>query len=174
MPAWKLQHRLLEVSLAGALLVLAGLLVATAKASGTPPPPTIALTSPAQGATVKGVVTITATANAGSGDTPTSVAFYDGVNHIGEDYDCENQDPCMASIKWEATGLSGTHSLTARVETNEGLSSTSAPVQVIVTSPPPTVSITAPAGGATTTGFGLNRRPQPHRQNSATIDRKRS
>jgi hypothetical protein len=94
---------------------------------------------------------IHATATAGAGDHPTTVIFYDGVNQIGS-YNCETQQPCTASTSWPATGLSGTHSLTAKVSTGGGLSSTSPPVTVMVISPPPMVSITAPANGATVKG----------------------
>lgn len=122
-----------------------------AAASASAPPPSVAITTPSVGSTVEGAVTIAATAKAGTGDTPVDVTFYDGVNEIGS-YDCESQQPCAASIKWEATGLSGTHSLTARVNTGEDQSATSTPVTVTVVSPPPAVAVTSPANGATVKG----------------------
>lgn len=141
------------------LLVVCSLLLASlsllvmvpSDASGQPPAPTIEITSPSAGATVKGNVTITATSTAGAGDHPTSIVFYDGVNGIGST-NCENQQTCTASIQWHATGLSGQHSLTARVQTSASLSATSTPVLVMVVSPPPTVSITTPSNGSTVKG----------------------
>ncbi len=135
-----------------ALLASVWLLAALPSAARSQPSaPTIAITSPATGATVKGTVAITATATAGAGDHPSEVVFYDGVNDIG-DVDCQSQQSCVASINWHATGLSGQHSLTARVQTEEGLSATSVAVVVTVVSPPPTVSITTPSSGATVKG----------------------
>ena len=140
-----------KLLLVGSLLAAVCMSLALAQAGAEPPPPSVAITSPVESATVKGVVTITATATAGTGDHPISVSFYDGVNHIA-DYSCEHQEPCMASVHWEATGLSGPHSLTAHVDTEEGLSATSTPVMVTVVSPPPTVAITAPTNGSTVKG----------------------
>jgi hypothetical protein len=113
--------------------------------------PTIAIISPTAGATVEGDVKITATSTAAGGDVPTSISFYDGVVDIGSE-ECQEQQTCTASIDWHATGLSGSHTLTATVSTREGLSTTSAPVDVTVLSPPPTVAITSPASGSTVKG----------------------
>jgi hypothetical protein len=140
-----------KLLLVGSLLSAVCLALAPGAARAETPPPTVAITGPTEGSMVKGVVTIDATARAGAGDHIGSISFYDGVNHIG-DYYCENQESCTASVHWEATGLSGPHSLTARADTEAGLSTTSAPVTVTVVSPPPTVSITAPANGATVKG----------------------
>lgn len=122
-----------------------------APAPARPAAPTIVIVSPTSGATVEGNVRITATSTAGAGDVPTSITFYDGVNNIGTEQ-CEGQQTCTTSIEWEATGLSGSHALTAGVTTEEGLSTTSAPVSVTVLSPPPTVSVTSPSGGSTVEG----------------------
>jgi hypothetical protein len=114
-------------------------------------PPTIAIASPVASATVKGTVRVEATAMASSGDYPTSLAFYDGVNKIGS-MSCQKQQSCSAFVEWHATGLSGQHELTAQAETNEGQSATSAAVMVTVVSPPPSVKITNPDPGATAKG----------------------
>ncbi len=135
----------------GLLSVVAALSLAPLTARGASSPPTIAITGPTEGSTVKGAVTIDAIGRASAGDHLTTISFYDGVNHIG-DFECENQESCTASIKWEATGLSGSHTLTAQANTSDGSSATSAPVTVTVVSPPPTVSITSPVGGATVKG----------------------
>jgi hypothetical protein len=134
----------------GPLLVVAWLLLMPVDAVGASPP-TIAITSPTAGATVKGTVHIEATATASSGDYPTSISFYDGVNRIGS-VNCQDQQTCIASVEWHATGLSGQHELTAYVETNEKQSATSAVVMVTVVSPPPSIKITSPAPGATVKG----------------------
>jgi large repetitive protein len=120
--------------------------VAAVGARAASPPPTISITSPASGATVKGTVSITAQATAGSGDTMYSVNFYDGVNSIGS-YSCDQQATCAATVKWQATGSSGQHTITARA--NAGTAHTdSTGVVVTVLTPPPTVALTAPAAGA--------------------------
>lgn len=142
--------------MSGLALAFVSLFFALANASGSAPP-TVAITAPSAGSTVEGLVTIAATATAGAGENVTSITFYDGANRI-EGYECqERQQSCTASIKWEATGLSGVHSLTARaqtsgVEISENQSATSAPVAVTVVSPAPTVAITSPANGATVKG----------------------
>lgn len=149
--SWREIQSLWCATLLVGLLSVVGALSPGAASAAAPPPPTIAITTPSEGATVKGTVTIEAVAKAGAGDQLTSISFYDGVNHI-EDFECEDQETCTATIKWEATGLSGPHTLTARADTHANLSTTSAPVTVTVLSPPPTVAITAPAGGATVKG----------------------
>jgi hypothetical protein len=120
-------------------------------AQAASPPPTVAITAPAAGATVQGTVTLTASASAGAGTTMSSVRFYDGVNYITS-YDCDDQPSCSASGEWRATGLSGQHSLTAVAYSNDSQQTTSAAVPVTVVSPPPTVAITSPATGSTVKG----------------------
>lgn len=114
-------------------------------------PPSVTITSPTAGATVKGTVRVEATATASPGDYPTNITFYDGVNEIGQ-ASCQGQQSCTGSVEWQATGLSGQHSLTAHVDTNENQSATSQPVVVTVVSPSPTVKITSPTNGATVKG----------------------
>lgn len=111
----------------------------------------VTVTSPTAGSMVKGTVRIEADATAGAGDYPTGVTFYDGVNEI-EHVRCEAQQSCTATIEWNATGLSGQHSLTAEVETNEGATARSTAVPVTVISPPPTVAIVSPSTGTTVEG----------------------
>src|SRR5579863_2648891 len=146
MRCWKIDRPRAGILLLG-LLAVAGPLARAAPSAADPPPPTVAILVPANGATVEGVVKVEAIARAGAGDQLSSISFYDGVNHI-EDFECEGQESCTATVTWEATGLSGQHALTARADTRANLSSTSAPVTVTVLSPPPAVSIAAPTGGA--------------------------
>ncbi len=116
-------------------------------------PATILVTSPTQGSTVEGTVKVTASASASasSGEHIESISFFDGVNEIGTT-ECENQPTCAASIEWKATGLSGVHTLTARANQSGSESTTSAPVNVTVVSPPPSVSILTPTNGSTVKG----------------------
>lgn len=141
---------LLRLVAVAALLSTPGeLLPSTAHAGASPP--SISLTSPSAGSTVKGTITVTATATAGSGDTLSDIIFYDGVNDIGSS-SCGAQPSCSASIQWDATGLSGQHSLSAEADTDAGLSSRSTSVSITIVSPGPAVAITHPSAGATVVG----------------------
>jgi hypothetical protein len=145
-PRFRPRHRATLSLIVVCLLALA--FASTAIAASAP---TVTITSPVVGATVKGTVRIEADATAGAGAYPTGVTFYDGVNEI-EHVRCEAQQSCIATTEWNATGLSGQHSLTAEVETNEGATARSAAVPVTVISPPPTVTIVSPSAGATVEG----------------------
>jgi hypothetical protein len=112
---------------------------------------TVAITSPAASATVKGTVPVTAKATANGSDTVSSITFYDGVNSIGS-ASCDGQTTCTATINWRATGLTGLHSLTARAFTRQSDTGTSPVVSVTVETPPPTVVIDAPGAGAVVKG----------------------
>jgi hypothetical protein len=114
-------------------------------------PPTVTITSPASGATVSGVVTISATAT-------------DNVGVAGVEFHLDG-GPGVAvttapySISWDTTGTSnGSHTLTAMAQDTAGNRTTSAPVTVTVfngpppDTTPPTVAITSPAAGATVSG----------------------
>ena len=113
------------------------------------PPPTVSITGPTAGSTVSGAIAVTATAatDASQSDYPTTIVLSDGVNALG-DITCEAQSTCQGSVKWNATGLTGPHTLTATVQTHTGLTATSTPVMVTVLSPGPTVRILSPAAGA--------------------------
>ncbi len=126
-------------------IALAGPAIASADA------PTVAISSPTQGSTVEGTVKVVANATASSGQKIDSIAFYDGANQIGEG-ECEAQPTCETSVQWKATGLSGTHTLTAKAYQSDESSSTSSPVAVTVVSPTPTVSITSPTAGSSIKG----------------------
>ena len=115
-------------------------------------PPTVSITSPANGATVSGTINVTASASDNVGVT--SVQFrLDGVNAGAPD------TSAPYSIPWNtATVANGTHTLTAVARDAAGNTRTSAPVSVTVSNgpppdtTPPTVSITSPANGATVSG----------------------
>lgn len=114
-------------------------------------PPTVSMTSPANGATVSGSVAL----SAGADDvdaTVISVQFLlDGL-------------PLGAAVtaapyhmNWDSTTVpNGSHTLAATATNDAGQSTTSAAVTVTVSNnvapPPPTVAITTPVDGATLTG----------------------
>ena len=114
-------------------------------------PPTVTLTAPANGAKVAGTVSVSA--NASDNVSVASVQFQlDGAN-VGA---AEIASPF--TYAWDTTkATNGTHVLTAIAKDGAGNSATSAAVTVTVNNTPtdttpPTVSISAPAGGATVSG----------------------
>ena len=116
----------------------------------TPPP--VSVTSPASGATVSGTVNVTASAADNVGVA--SVQFQlDGVNAGAPD----TSSPY--AISWNTTGVSnGAHTLRAVARDAAGNVRTSSAISVTVANgpppdtTPPSVSITAPANGATVSG----------------------
>jgi RHS repeat-associated protein len=110
----------------------------------SPPPPTVSITSPANGANISGPtsIDITASATPASGATIAKVEFFDGGTLLGT----ANAPPYTFS--W--TGASdGTHSLTAKATDSRGATATSSPVTITYTLPPaPTVTITSPTDGS--------------------------
>ncbi|MCX6873870.1 MAG: autotransporter-associated beta strand repeat-containing protein [Verrucomicrobia bacterium] len=93
-------------------------------------PPTVAITSPADNASVGSSFTIDATAADGDG-TIASVAFYDGANLLG------TVTTSPYSYAWSGAPA-GSHALTAVAQDNGGLTTTSAVVHVTVA---PTVTL---------------------------------
>ena len=113
-------------------------------------PPTVSITSPANGATVTG--TITVAANASDNVAVASVQFrVDGAN-VGA---ADTSAPYSYALN-TATLSNGSHSLTAVAKDTAGNTTTSATVAITVNNAadttPPTVSITSPANGATVIG----------------------
>jgi Galactose oxidase-like, Early set domain/Bacterial Ig domain len=114
-------------------------------------PPTVTLTAPASGATVSGIVTVTATASDNAGVAGLQFKL-DGAN-LG----AEVTGAPPYSISWNTTGaINGSHTLAAVARDTANLTTTSAGVPVTVSNvpdtTPPTVTITAPASGATVSG----------------------
>ena len=114
-------------------------------------PPTVSMTAPANGATVSSTISITANASDNVGVA--SVQFQlDGANFGSLD------TASPYSVSWNtATSSNGSHTLRAIAKDAAGNSTTSATVTVTVSNSnpdttPPTVSITAPANGATVSG----------------------
>jgi hypothetical protein len=104
---------------------------------GTPPPdtmpPTVAMNAPATGATVSGLVSLSALA---SDDTAlVGVQFLvDGIP-LGEEVPAPPY-----SVVWDTATISGDHVLTAVARDIVGNTSTSAPVSVTVTAPTPVLT----------------------------------
>jgi len=103
--------------------------------------PTVAISSPTDGAsfTAPAIVTITAVAQG----SVTNVSFFDGATFLGE----TNNTPYTITANLAVGG----HPLTAVAKDNLGLSATSAVVNVTVSSgnTPPSVTITNPVDNAT-------------------------
>ncbi|MGH8642392.1 MAG: Ig-like domain-containing protein, partial [Burkholderiales bacterium] len=124
--------------------------------NNAPPPdttlPNVSVTSPANGATVSG--TITVTTNASDNVGVAGVRFrIDGVNLGAED------TSAPYSISWNTTGAgNGSHAISAVARDAAGNTRTSAAVTVTVSNAPPadttppTVSVTSPVNGATVSG----------------------
>jgi hypothetical protein len=113
-------------------------------------PPTVSITSPANGAAVTG--TITVSANASDNVAVASVQFrVDGAN-VGT---ADTSAPYSYALN-TATLTNGSHSLTAVAKDTAGNTATSTAVAITVKNAadttPPTVSITSPANGATVGG----------------------
>ena len=109
-------------------------------------PPAVAVTSPAPGAAVRGSVAVAATATDSSGVAGVQFRL-DGVSLGAED------TSAPYSVPWDTAGSSnGSHTLTAVARDAAGNVATSSTVAVTVDNLAPTVSVTAPAAGATVSG----------------------
>jgi chitodextrinase len=114
-------------------------------------PPTVALTSPANNASVSGTTTVSASASDNVGVV--GVQFYlDGAALGAED------TTAPYSVSWDTTkSTNGSHALTAIARDAAGNKSTSSAVianvsNVVPDTTSPTVTITTPASGATVNG----------------------
>lgn len=109
-------------------------------------PPVVSVTAPSTGATFTAPINLIVSATASDPDGSVSrVDFYAGAMLIGSD------TISPYSVTWSSTPV-GTHALTAVARDNTGRSTTSAAVSVTIrANQPPTVSLAAPASGATFT-----------------------
>jgi len=115
--------------------------------TGSNPPPTVSITSPANGATFTAPANITINANASDNGAVSKVEFFNGNTKLGEDL------TSPYTFAWSSVSA-GTYSLTAKATDNQGAATTSSAVSITVNSssnPPPTVSITAPANNTSFT-----------------------
>lgn len=111
-------------------------------------PPVVNITSPANNATYTAPATVNIQAAASDSDgVVTRVAFYQGNTLLGVD--------SVAPYAWTWNNVAaGSYSLTAKATDNKGATTTSAVVNISVTSAgnkPPVVNITSPANNATFT-----------------------
>ncbi|WP_375764765.1 Ig-like domain-containing protein [Archangium gephyra] len=105
------------------------------------PTTTVALTSPANGAQVKGLVPLTATAT--DDDGVAKVEFYVDGTLLGTD------TTAPYSLSWDSTTLAdGAHSISAKAYGPLGIPSSSLSVGVNVDNNAPAVALTSPAQGA--------------------------
>ena len=121
----------------------------TATAGGSNQPPTVSITGPSAGATFASPATFVVTASASDTDgTVSKVDLYQGTQMLKSDV----TSPYSVSV---TISTAGTYQLSAIATDSDGDSTTSAPVSVTVTSAstnqPPSVSLTAPAGGSSFT-----------------------
>jgi hypothetical protein len=112
-------------------------------------PPSASITSPADGATVSGIVQIQANASDDKGVT--QVRFFDGATLIGTD----TVGTDGWSVSWNTIGAAeGPHTIRATATDTFGQTGSDAhTVTVDNVDGPPTVSITSPADGATVSGI---------------------
>jgi regulation of enolase protein 1 (concanavalin A-like superfamily) len=108
------------------------------------PRPTVALTSPTNGATFNAPATVTVSADASDiNGSITRVDFYAGSTLIG------SSSAAPYSVTWSSVAA-GTYTLTAVATDNGGATRTSA-ARTITVNQRPTAALTAPANGATFT-----------------------
>jgi hypothetical protein len=123
------------------LLLYTGAIAANADQT----PPTVVVTSPGAGATVAGIVTLTAQATDNVGVA--RVQFEVDQAIVGTD------TAAPYSVAWNSsTRGNGSHTLVARAFDTSGNEAASSAVPFTVSSLPPSTAITAPAGGATVSG----------------------
>ena len=121
-------------------------------------PPTVAITAPASGATVSGMISVTASASDNFGVA--GVQFKSN----GANFGAENTTPPYSVTGDTTTVPNGMYTLTAVARDAAGNRTTSAPVTVTVFNDlsPPTVAITSPASGDTVSGTARQRSGWSH------------
>ena len=138
-----------DVRLATIIVCLGVYLVVAIPTRAEAAPPTVQVTSPANGAVYPAGATIPFSVTASDADgTITWVGFY--VDSVLRSYTTQSSSPYSTSLSNLATGV---HTLTAIAWDNAGGWTTSAPRTVTVSSStvvnqPPSVSVTSPANGA--------------------------
>jgi Big-like domain-containing protein len=102
----------------------------------------VSLTAPADGASFTTPASISIAASAADGDgSVAKVEFFDGAAKLGED------TTSPYSFSWANPSIGG-HTITARATDNQGAQTTSTARTVTVANGSPSVSLTAPANGA--------------------------
>ncbi|HET7902275.1 MAG TPA: Ig-like domain-containing protein [Candidatus Nanopelagicales bacterium] len=123
-------------------------------------PPTVSISAPAAGSTVVGPtdVTVSASTPRKLSDYPASIAVVVDKGLAGEHLlgtvPCTGSPDhtCSGTLPWDATGLTGTHTLDATVTTTNSVTASSATRTVTASSPAPAVTITSPSNGTSVSG----------------------
>jgi hypothetical protein len=138
------------------LLLLASTLVLGVLAPLTPavadPANTVSITSPTQGSTVTGIVTVNIVGDAVAPvASDTMLLMVDGVQ-FGAAHLCVSTavHTCTVSVAWDTTGMNGQRTLEA-IFVNAGTTQ-SPPVTVTAVNPAPTVTVSAPTEGQVVRG----------------------
>lgn len=117
------------------------------------PRPTVAITSPTDGAVITGdLVDLTASATPVSEDAPISWVSYELADGTTIGY-ASAEAPHTA--QWDVTNLNGPYEVVAKAFDVDGRSGTSEPVQVTFQHAVPSVTLTAPANGASVQGSAV-------------------
>jgi hypothetical protein len=125
------------------------------------PDPTVVINSPKADDVVNGLVQVNVTAGVDANvlDSADTLSFFVDGNQLSS-YNCGLAGfakSCTVNFPWNAAGISGAHTLTAQIRTNNGVVITSTAVQVFVFAPS-TLTVVAPASvgyGATAKVHGL-------------------
>lgn len=148
-------HNYLRVDVAGSTLTFTasrstGAPIETVTLTHDAQPPTVSISAPVAGATVSGTVALTATATDDVGVT--AIDFYLDGSAIG------SASGSQYTMNWNTSGVAnGNHTLVAHAYDARGNVGISAGVTITVSNSgadtqAPTVTITAPAGGAAVSG----------------------
>ena len=130
----------------GLFLAAAGALTWAGKPGANNTPPTVSLTTPANGASYTAPATITLAATAADSDgTIAKVEFFRGKKLIGA------STAAPYGVTWSNVPA-GSYSLTAKATDNGGAVTTSQAVPITVTAPNNNVLISSPANGSTVYG----------------------
>lgn len=122
----------------------------TASAPFTPvaTDPSVTITSPADGATLTGLVTVAGTAT----PDPETEAPLSSVRLLVDGEDAGGAWGAPWEIEWDTTYVSnGPHDLELEVTDVDGQTGRSAPVSVVVDNPTATITVTSPTAGSTVT-----------------------
>jgi hypothetical protein len=125
--------------------------VVVSTAAGDTTPPSTSITTPANGQTVSGTISVTATASDNVGVTKIEI-YVDGA------LVASNTNATSLTYSWNTTAVAnGSHTLQSKAYDAAGNIGSSATITVTVSNSapdttPPTTSITAPANGATVSG----------------------
>jgi hypothetical protein len=143
---------LVPASVVGALLAP----VASAQAVSYP---SVVIDSPATNATVTGLTSVKVTAQTdpkGTDLVGPMTLYIDGQVGGGDNSCFPQVASCTAYFLYDWSGMTGSHTEQVKMTTKNGVTVSSPVITVNAVSPAPTVSILAPAGGATVSGASVS------------------